>query len=104
MGSNLKSRTTDGPATFDQSNAGLAACAPIYSFSFHIIHTRRFEVHPKSGVKRLLSLPMPNNSLLIMGDEMQLHYTACQSSVPHAQIFDVLTSRCVRCGDNRLKL
>eukprot|EP00808_Paulinella_micropora_P002882 g63609.t1 len=26
MGSNLKSRTTDGPATFDQSNAGLAAC------------------------------------------------------------------------------
>eukprot|EP00808_Paulinella_micropora_P000684 g70212.t1 len=25
MGSNLKSRTTDGPATFDQSNAGLAA-------------------------------------------------------------------------------
>eukprot|EP00808_Paulinella_micropora_P023129 g65738.t1 len=37
--------------------------------------TRRFEVHPKSGVKRLLSLPMPNNSLLIMGDEMQLHYS-----------------------------
>eukprot|EP00808_Paulinella_micropora_P023248 g995.t1 len=47
----------------------------IYSFSFHTGPVpRRFQVYPKQGGARVLDLPMPHNSLLVMGGDMQRQY------------------------------
>ena len=58
--------------------------SPIYSFSFG--QNRTFKIEPKDkNDKRGWKIPMPNNSLLIMGGKMQKHF---KHSVPKEKNVD----------------
>jgi alkylated DNA repair dioxygenase AlkB len=59
-----------GPHSDDERS--LVPGANIYSFSFGA--TRDFVIKAKQGDQRIV-LPLENNSMLVMGGEMQKHYT-----------------------------